>query len=144
MASGLCRLDHSRVRNEAGFLNQPTGFDSLAGGMRMLDKILDTKYDVYLKEADYVWNEYDDWTSNRPVLLKTFKDQQEANEYLALCEKHKAEVQKKYRGKISYYIQPMYLRTFQYNQWSPSKSTQEEQDALLARFLPKEERPYTG
>lgn len=110
-----------------------------------LDEILDEKYEVYLQEADYTWNEYDDWTDNKPKLLMTFKTMDEAKAYLAICEAQKEETQKKYRGKISYYIRPQYLRHHVTAVWVDTKKTQKElDDALSWLYKPKDPKVYTG
>jgi hypothetical protein len=113
--------------------------------MVYLDEILDEKYDVFLIEENYCWNEYDDYTDNKPKLIKTFKTLAEAEKFLEICGDRLPATQKKYRGRITYFIRPMYLRHEINAVWTYTNQSQSELDEFYNKLLPpKISAPYTG
>lgn len=105
------------------------------------DEILDTKYQVILVEQSYTDHEYGGWTGGQVKVIKDFKDRDEAESFLADCNEWIEETSKKYHGKISYSIRPMYYREHYYYEWVETDKTEAEMNAWIANLLPKKREP---
>jgi hypothetical protein len=105
------------------------------------DEILDVKYEVVLREQSYTDNEYGDWVDGKTKILATYKDRVEAQVHLDEANEFIEKTQKKYRGKISYSIRPMYLREHVTLMWTESKASEAETQAMLAKMFPPKVLP---
>lgn len=105
------------------------------------DEIIDTKYEVILVEQSYTDNEYGGWMDGSTMILASYKNEELANAHVEEANEFITKTQRKYRGKISYRVRPMYLREFVTLQWTPSKATEAETQASLAKLFPPKPKP---
>jgi hypothetical protein len=105
------------------------------------DEILDVKYEVVLRENSYIDNEYGDYIDGKTKILATYKDRAEAQAHLDEANEFIEKTQKKYRGKISYFIRLMYLREHVTLIWTQSNKSEAETQAALAKLFPPKVLP---
>jgi hypothetical protein len=105
------------------------------------DKILDIKYEVVLRENSYTDHEYGDYREGQTKILAAYKDRVEAQVHLDEANEFIEKTQKKYRGKISYFIRPMYLREHVTLVWTQSNKSEAETQAALSKLFPPKNIP---